>query len=75
MTDFEKYLKLKEEYKGYADSCLTQYLTIVQMLNQEKESFEEHKRNARMWLRNIEKAMKEIKAEEMEKGERENERN
>ena len=73
MTDFEKYLKLKEEYKGYADSQLTQYLTIVQMLNQEKESFEEHRRNARMWLRNIEKSMKEIKAAEMERGEQNDE--
>ena len=67
MTNLEKYLKLKEEYKGYADSQLTQYLTIVQMLNQEKESFEEHERNARMWLRDIEKSMKEIKASEMGK--------
>ncbi|MBQ8576346.1 MAG: hypothetical protein IJ449_00035 [Clostridia bacterium] len=67
MTNLEKYLKLKKEYKGCADSQLTQYLTIVQMLNQEKESFEEHKRNVRMWLRDIEKSMKEIKASEMGK--------
>ena len=68
MTDFEKYLNLKEEYKGYADSQLTQYLTIVQMLNEEKKSFEEHRRNVRMWLRNIEKSMKEIKSAEVDRG-------
>ena len=62
MTDFERYLQLKEEYKGFVnDDLLLQYLTIVQVMSREKENYEKHRKELKSWLNNVEKSMKEQK--------------
>lgn len=67
MNDFEKYLKLKEEYRGYVDDdILVQYLTIVQMLSREQEKHEAFRKDTHEWLNNIEKTMKWQKERYME---------
>lgn len=62
MTYFEKYLQLKEEYKGFVnDDLLLQYLAIVQSMNIGKEHFDKYNKELKGWLDNIEKSMKEQK--------------
>ena len=58
MNEFEKYLSLKEQYKGIADEELKQYLHIVQVMAEEKRSYNNHKSKLYQWLSNIEKSMK-----------------
>ena len=66
MTDFERYLKLKEMYGGIADEELKQYLHIVQVMSIEEKSYNKHQTELESWLKNIRKAMEQRKKEAQE---------
>lgn len=69
MNRFEKYLSLKEQYKGVADEELKQYLHIVQVMAEEETSWNNHRRRLDIWLSNIEHLMK-VKAREVKENDR-----
>lgn len=59
MTNFEKYIKLKDEFSD--ESCsnlLSTYLHIVQVMDIEERNYKRHRKELADWLNNIERTIK-----------------
>lgn len=60
MTNFEKYIELKNEYSDESYShLLSTYLHIVQVMDIEERNYKRHRKELVSWLNNIEESIKE----------------